>query len=451
MARRALGIAALVLVMVLAGDAIAKGGGGGRGGGHGHGGGHGFKGHHGGGHHFGGHRGHRGGFARHSVGRAHFGRGHFGGPRFAARHQNFGQMRHAALPPGQARHAMNLLSRPGALRNGKFLSNPAARTQIAAAAALAGWHGGASGNGWWRHGNGGYGWVGPLFWPFAYNDIYDYAIWDDGLGFWGYGYPDIYAGIFPPYGYDDLAGYFPQRKWDRRRGRPVAIGQLCGNDSRAIAGMPVDQIAEAVQPTEPQLAALSELGQASLTAAQNIRIACPSQAMLTAPGRLAVMQQRIEAMISATSLIQPRLERFYGLLNDEQKARLNALGESQRKASSAPTDSGSVAQSCSPPGPAALQWPTSEIEARIHPNDMQKAALQVLQDTSARTAEALQAACQAAGQALTPPARMAAAAKRLDAMLQAVKQVRAALEDFYATLSDEQRAAFEAIGPARPA
>ena len=110
-----------------------------------------------------------------------------------------------------------------------------------------------------------------------------------------------------------------------------------------------------------------------------------------------------------------------------------------------------MAQSCSAPGPAALQWPTSEIEARIHPNDTQKAALQVLQDTSARASEALQAACQAAGQMLTPPARMAAAAKRLDAMLQAVKQVRAALEDFYATLSDEQRAAFEAIGPARPA
>jgi hypothetical protein len=97
-----------------------------------------------------------------------------------------------------------------------------------------------------------------------------------------------------------------------------------------------------------------------------------------------------------------------------------------------------------------LQWPTSEIEARIHPNDTQKGALQVLQDTSARAAEALKAACQT-DEAVTPPARLAAAAKRLDAMLQAVKQVRAALEDFFATLSDEQRAQFEAIGPARPA
>jgi hypothetical protein len=34
-------------------------------------------------------------------------------------------------------------------------------------------------------------------------------------------------------------------------------------------------------------------------------------------------------------------------------------------------------------------------------------------------------------------------------MLQAVKLVDSALEDFYATLSDEQKAQFEAIGPRR--
>jgi hypothetical protein len=36
-------------------------------------------------------------------------------------------------------------------------------------------------------------------------------------------------------------------------------------------------------------------------------------------------------------------------------------------------------------------------------------------------------------------------------MLQAVKPVRAALEGFYATLSDEQKAQFEAIGRQRTA
>ena len=36
-------------------------------------------------------------------------------------------------------------------------------------------------------------------------------------------------------------------------------------------------------------------------------------------------------------------------------------------------------------------------------------------------------------------------------MLQAVKTVRAALDDFYGKLNDEQKAQFEAIGPRRTA
>jgi hypothetical protein len=52
-------------------------------------------------------------------------------------------------------------------------------------------------------------------------------------------------------------------------------------------------------------------------------------------------------------------------------------------------------------------------------------------------------------EAATPSARLAAAGKRLDTMLQAVKQVRTALDGFYTTLNDEQKAQFEAIGPRR--
>jgi hypothetical protein len=51
--------------------------------------------------------------------------------------------------------------------------------------------------------------------------------------------------------------------------------------------------------------------------------------------------------------------------------------------------------------------------------------------------------------AVTPPARLAAIGKRLDTMLQTVKSVRAALDNFYGTLTDEQKAQFEAIGPLR--
>jgi predicted secreted acid phosphatase len=73
----------------------------------------------------------------------------------------------------------------------------------------------------------------------------------------------------------------------------------------------------------------------------------------------------------------------------------------------------------------------------------------VLQDTGASAVEMLNAECRP--DAITPPARLAAVNRRLDAMLQAVKLVGDALEDFYANLSDEQKAQFEAIGPKRTA
>ena len=67
------------------------------------------------------------------------------------------------------RNTLNSRSVEGALHNKSELDNPNNRARISAAAATAGWHNGREGGrGWWRHGNGGYGWVGPLYWPFAY-------------------------------------------------------------------------------------------------------------------------------------------------------------------------------------------------------------------------------------------------------------------------------------------
>ena len=186
------------------------------------------------------------------------------------------------------RNTLNRSSVAGALRNTSALRNPRNRAHITASAATAGWHDGRDGgNGWWRHGNGGYGWVGPLYWPFAYYDMYDYAMWGYGYddSFWGYGYGDIYAGIFAPYGYDDLTGYMPQyasgnpSETAPAAGAPAAapdqLTQMCGADSRDIAGLPIDQFQQAIQPTDEQSAALDDLANASVKAAQDIKAACP--------------------------------------------------------------------------------------------------------------------------------------------------------------------------------
>jgi hypothetical protein len=458
----------------------------------------------GGGPHFGG--AHIGGGPRFSGGGPHFGGAHFGGgPRFGGRpptshfaarsgfhgqrsfavHGNrfaghgaalnpdrnarfngnrnaaaFNATRNESVRSSAVRNALNSHAVAGALHNRAALFHPNTRAQIAAAAATAGWHEGRGRDGWWRHRHGGYGWVGPVFWPFAYYDFYDYAMWGYGYDdpFWDYGYGDIYAGIFSPYGYDDLAGYWPQGSsggqvsarlgsGEKKAATPDQLAELCGEDSRDIAGLPIDQIQKAIQPDDAQRAALDDLANASVKAAQDIRAACPTKIALTAPARLAAMETRIEALISAVGTVQPPLQKFYELLTDDQKARLNALGEDQRRAHTA-KNNGSLAGNCGAAQPGVTGWPAAEIDAKLHPTDAQRASLTALQDATTKAADMLKASCQTS-EAITPPARLEAVRQRLDVLLQAVKGVRTALDDFYGKLSDEQKAQFEAIGPGR--
>lgn len=328
---------------------------------------------------------------------------------------------------------------------------------------MAGWQGHHGRDGWWRHRHGGYGWVGPLFWPFAYYDFYNYALWGNGYddSFWDYGYGDIYAGLFSPYGYDDLAGYVPQ--YSGSGGAPAPSGpattgstspadpaaqsdqlaQMCGEDGRDIAGLPIDQIQQAIQPNDDQRAALDDLANASAKAAQDLKAACPTSAALTAPSRLAAMQKRIEALIAAVLSVQPPLEKFYALLSDEQKARLTALGKDQHDNAATAAD---ASQDCGGPQSGVTEWPAQKISDALKPTEAQQASLAALQAASAKAGEMLKASCQPSG-ALTPPARLAAAGQRLGTMLDAVKTVSGALDDFYGRLTDEQKAQFEAIGP----
>jgi LTXXQ motif family protein len=352
----------------------------------------------------------------------------------------------------------------GALHNPDRLRDPNLRNHIAANAATAGlMNRRGQGRGWWRHADGGYGWVGPVFWPFAYDDMYDYALWGgnyDG-SLWDYNYGDIYAGLFAPYGYDALAGYFPQAGAAVAATPPAPgasapsqatepVAQMCGEEGHDIAGLPLDKVQAAIQPNDEQRTALDALANASTKAAQDIAAACPTSPALTAPGRLEAMEKRLEAIAAATQAIKEPLDRLYGLLSDEQKARLTALGQDQRQQQSAAPDANKDAHTLCSAQPDFTQWPADQIEQKLHPTEAQKMSLGALQEAANKASETLKASCEP-GDALTPPARLDAAVSRVDALLQAEKSVDAPLKDFYATLTDEQKAQFESIGPERTA
>ncbi len=397
--------------------------------------------------------------------------GPFGVARFAVGHMiGMSRLRHSrmAVRGGRYRSAALRSQDPRGAERGQPANPYVLRAALTAQAALSGWQGGRRPQGWWRHPDGSYGWVGPVFWPFAHDDLTNAVIFGDATSLSLYGYGDIYAAIFAPYAAAELAAYTaPQGK----RARRIPSAQnVC--DASDPPGFPVDRIAATVQPNELQRTALDELVNAWSEARDSIRAACPSQVPATAAERLGLMRERLEAMIKATDAIAPPLAKFTGLLDDDQKARLNALGNErraalaamQRKDTSKDTSKDAQASNaCDPDSDPRYdeklqrqyeqlvqqQWPAGDIATTLRLDETARARFEVLQDTTLRTMQTL-SACPAEA-AATPQARLTAAKARLETMLQAVNGVTDALDDFEADLSDEQKAGFEAIGPKRGA
>ncbi len=388
-----------------------------------------------------------------------------GGPlgvaRFAVGHIiGVSRLRHArmAVRGGRTRSAALRSQDPRGAERGQPANPHIMRAAITAQAALSGWHGGRRPQGWWRHPDGSYGWVGPVFWPFADDDLANAIILGDPTSLSLYGYGDIYAAIFTPYAASELAAYTAPQ--GRRARRIPSVENVC--DASDTGGLPVERIAAAVQPNEMQRTVLDELATAWLAARDAIRATCPAQAPATAAERLGVMQARLDAMIKATDTISPPLAKFVDLLDDNQKAKLETLANDRRAAlaSAQHKDAQALAVCQSDSDPrydeqaqrqyeqlVQQQWPAADIATTLHLDDTGRARLDVLQDTTLRTMESL-SPCPSKAEA-TPQARLAAVKARLEKMLQAVKGVADALDDFEADLSDEQKAAFEAMGPKR--
>jgi hypothetical protein len=221
-----------------------------------------------------------------------------------------------------------------------------------------------------------------------------------------------------------------------------SLAQICGDDFSEFARVPIEQIRGAMRSSEEQRAALDDLANASSEAAQAVSATCPTQAATTAPARLKAMQQRLEAMKAAIARVRNPFETFWETLGDDQKAQLKEF--SAQRAQFSPKVP--FAQSCTPPD--ALPWPAKEIEAKLQLNDDQREELGVLQRASVLASNTVNFDCQP-DENLSPPDRLATAETRIDAMLDAIRQVAPALDDFLSSLSDEQKAQFESIGAKR--
>ena len=170
-------------------------------------------------------------------------------------------------------------------------------------------------NGWaprhaWRRGHRAafVAWLGPVFWPYAYSDIFEYTFWPTAYdpGYWAYAYDDfvdtVFWGTDSPY---SAYARYPEPGAAitdfRARGRasvsPQTLRQLCGDPDKGVTAWPIAEITRAVRPTPEQRALLDELKAAAAKAADVFKESCADSYAMTPPGRLRAMTNRVSATL----------------------------------------------------------------------------------------------------------------------------------------------------------
>jgi hypothetical protein len=351
------------------------------------------------------------------------------------------------IAAGNLARASNLARVHAALGNRAIANRALVGGAARSAFGLARFQGRFHGSHWpWWHGGIVIGWIGPVFWPYAYDDFFDYVFWpyayDD---FWPYAYDDVYYGIYGTYA---APGVSAERGRPARHAGPRVDGSgrrasgVCSEKASELTDWPVERISEIVQPTDAQRAALDELKGASAKAIDVLKSACPKDLPSIPTGRLAAMESRLQVMLQAVQTVRPALEQFYQSLSDEQKARFNAIAPANDAA--AGKDRRDLTTFCDERAPGVTDLPIERIAQAVQPTAAQQASLDELKDASTKAAEGLKTTCPTY-QALTPTGRVEAMEQRLTAMLDAVKTVQPALAKFYDGLSDEQKARFNTL------
>jgi len=120
--------------------------------------------------------------------------------------------------------------------------------------------------------------------------------------------------------------------------RPGTADLSCGAGPAGLGPWGADRIEQTLSLSESQLAKFSQLKTASQRAIEYLNESCPKSDAISPTGRLQAMERRLAAMLEAVRTVEPALDDFYAALNDEQKARLNAIEPSKTKLSALEAD-----------------------------------------------------------------------------------------------------------------
>jgi ABC-type transporter MlaC component len=154
------------------------------------------------------------------------------------------------------------------------------------------------------------------------------------------------------------------------------------------------------------------------------------------------LDQRLNATVKAIQIVRGPLERFYQALSEEQKQQFNTISNSVENAGSA-TD---MAALCSEQAGSFIKLPVQRIEEMVQPTAQQQSAFDDLKSATENAGDRLRSSCPTAVPK-SPVARLNTVEAQLNAVADAIRAVRPSLKNFYASLSDDQKARFNMMGP----
>jgi hypothetical protein len=346
------------------------------------------------------------------------------------------------------------------------------------------------------------GWAGPLFWPNAYDDVFGYTFGrNDGGEVWNRGFGDALAGLFArPDGIVRRANL-------SERGMEPAWHNLCGsgtpkalmqaeaprsaNDRRtsldprtshdprtanakaspgeaaqantlvktaapaarsSAAQATMSHIQALVKPTPAQQASLDELAEALSRAAERIEAACPERRAENGTERLYMMIARLTAMRQAVLAVQAPLQEFYDLLDDEQKAALDAGTVAQESGQEPAQEPAKAPVGATESCPASsTELPQRRLERTLKPTPKQRAELERFYRTATGLGRFVASTCPDSAKApRTAPERLDAVKDRLAVLRYAVNNLSPAYGRFRRSLNDAQKTRLGALAQDRP-
>jgi hypothetical protein len=279
-----------------------------------------------------------------------------------------------------------------------------------------------------------------------------------GYAFW----PNDYSNDFAQYGFGTIAAAISGSQTaaptaDRRR-QAATTGQATGANARrdflpscdindsATGDWVTGQIKRQLRPTPAQLAALVDVRNQLIEGATAVRSRCRTSNSDSPLERLSELKQRIWAIHNVDVLARPSIKSFYDTLTDRQKAAFKTVPPppaQNRNAVAAPM--GERYQACAMAGGNTAQGLIDAIASKVQPKGEQQASLDNFGKVSAQMEKMLSASC-AQPLADSPLGRLDAADDQLVTINYATLNMEIALNAFYSTLSDDQKANFDAFG-----